>query len=785
MECKPYGNCDSGIVHLKSMPSEREARCSKLFGDISSRQKFIPILCNEILPNIDFENDCYITSILKERPKNGKFPRKKPKEEIIITENEIKQRNPVVIIAYGKDAIKFALPDCPSDRMSDFKMHGRAMYSNKFDCLVGCTLTEAISPDYLMWTFKDIIKIFEIFEQDNYKLPDFDFNHGNVIIDNTRENGVAEFESVVTRLIDENKPVAFDYECSDVDPFKDGVELYSISLCNDTKIGYGIPLSFKNHWSDIELAFIETHIRRLLESSVPKIIQNAEFETVWSKQLINADVCNVIYDTMIGYHVIDDRQGICSLDFQTFEICGRSYKNMVNIKKLCDETTENLLTYNIIDSRITLKLYEIRKKYIEKNLWTKKPTDFFMKALPVLSSMKQTGIAVDMTELEKQHNHVSAKIKTLFNDIQKLDIIADFKSKYDRDILLTSSRDLKLLFFEQLKLKPTKYTDKGNISLDAEALEEMAKKKNMPKPVASFMTALTELRQYEKLMSTYLEPYKQHTQCSNIIHPTCALHTTRSYRSSYLNPNLQNIPVRSEKGKEIRKAFIPQNDFFLDIDVKGAELRVVAMYSGDPTLLAELKAGIDVHRKWSAKLFKVSENEITKQQRADVKTNFIFLSIYGGSVAAASYGLGLSKSHVSKIAREFWITYPELKRWQAVVKKKYIREGFVELATGFRRHGPIKARAQINTPVQGMSFHFVLNAMIEIHAEMTQRKLLSKIVLQVHDEILIDVVENEADEIINIVNSVFEYDYFPKFSRGLLMEIDWSYGKNFGELQKL
>lgn len=805
-----FGNTTSNIIFVKDFLSEDEQKNGLIFSDwIGDEYRKFFSLRHRI--NID---NCYAITLLDKRPRGGKWPNKKLD---IAFENEIiakiKANKPILIFALGEGAIDFCLPTSP-EKCSDLKMHGRTIYSERFGCFVGCLIRDIKSKDYKNCSFRDIDKIFEKALVADLDIDTFDFDRGNYLLKSPED-----FKILVDCLITENKPIAFDYETNTTDAFSPDARIHTVAITNSINKSYATFIDFKNKHSKNGIKFIQKHLARLLTSGIPVIAQNLEFEYIWSKVILGCEIKNPAYDTMVGYHILDDTPKITGLEFQTFELFGKHHKNIIDLTNVEDADEQVLIKYNNLDARITLLLYKKRQEYIRANPWAKRPTDFFMQVLPALYDMKFQGVKVDRAELNKQLTHSKIEVGRLETKIAESKTVAEFKNNYGHALNLGSTKDLKFLLYGDLGITPTNVTLTGknklidcekqlieakkienkelivqlkkemkdirvsHASTDADTLEEFENRTDIPEEAKEFVDDLLAYRKHNKIISTYLGPYNKYIEYSDLIHPTCALHTTRTYRSSYLNPNLQNIPKRAEFAKEIRKVFIPKYDFFLDGDVSGAEVKVIAMLSKDPTLINELKNGIDPHAYWTARAYEKKECDILKSERDAIKQNFVFLFFYGGWYVSAAKALNMPEKHIKKLEQEFWKKYPMIKIWQEQLKKNYYKKGYVENPFGFRRHGPLATREIINTPVQGTSFLLVLLGLYKTYVELLRAKLQSHLVLQIHDEVIIDSKNEELEQTLTIADTCMCAQHFAW--QILPMSIDWKIGKSFGELEKI
>ncbi len=378
-----------------------------------------------------------------------------------------------------------------------------------------------------------------------------------------------------------------------------------------------------------------------------------------------------------------------------------------------------------------------------------------MPLIAVLSSMEQQGVTIDTEHLKRYSGELTKELAQIEQEVREI--------AQDPLLNLSSPRQIGILLFEKLNLNPkAKKSSRGNYPTDEETLTELL---NSHPAVAKIL----EFRALKKLLSTYIDSFptliSKHT---GKLHTTFNQAITATGRLSSANPNLQNIPVRTERGKEIRKAFIPSSPdgFIVSADYSQIELRLMAHLSGDKDLIDAFNRGKDIHTATAAKIFKVTEDEVTKEQRRRAKVaNFGI--IYGISVFGLSQRLGMNRTDSKQLIDEYFKSYPGVKEYMNNMIEKGKANGYVETIYGRRRFLPdinsrnavvrsFNERNAINAPLQGSAADIIKVAMINIYERLNKEKLASKMVLQVHDELVFDVVAQENQQIMQLVKEEME-----------------------------
>lgn len=372
----------------------------------------------------------------------------------------------------------------------------------------------------------------------------------------------------------------------------------------------------------------------------------------------------------------------------------------------------------------------------------------------VLANMEYTGVKIDTSNL----NSYSKELGTELDSIEKQAYELSGEA-----INLSSPKQVGALLYEKLKLNPkVKKSAKGSYPTDEETLTGLL-------DTHPIVGKILEYRGIKKLISTYTDALPQLiNDKTGKIHTTYNQSLTATGRLSSTNPNLQNIPIRTQKGREIRKSFIPStpNGYIVSADYSQIELRLMAHLSQDPHLVDAFNRNMDIHTATAAKVFKVDEMSVTKEQRSRAKVaNFGI--IYGISAFGLSQRLGMSRTDSKQLIDEYFNNYPKVKEYMNNMIQKAREEGYVETIYGRKRFLPdinsrnaavrsYNERNAINAPLQGSAADIIKVAMINIYKRLNAEGLKSKMVLQVHDELIFDVTEQEVEQICNIVTQEME-----------------------------
>ena len=413
-----------------------------------------------------------------------------------------------------------------------------------------------------------------------------------------------------------------------------------------------------------------------------------------------------------------------------------------------NKSNEKKATYY---SYIIYKLQEVMTKQLEEINAIQLFNNIDMPTLEVLADMQWNGMYADENELNKFGDKLKEQLET------KTKIIYEMAGE---EFNINSTKQLGEILFEKMKLPVIKKTKSG-YSTDVDVLEKL-------KSEDPIISEILEYRQLMKLNSTYVEGLKPYINPkTGRIHSFFHQTITATGRISSTEPNLQNIPTRFELGKQVRKIFKPEKGkVYIDADYSQIELRVLSHMSEDKHMVQAFKEGQDIHKQAASKVFKTPIEEVTKEQRSNAKA-VNFGIVYGISDFGLGEQLGISRKQAKKYIDEYLTEYEGIKKFMDNVIEKAKEQGYVETLFNRRRYIPeLKSnnymvrqfgnRAAMNTPIQGTAADIMKIAMINVHKELLEKNLKSKIVLQVHDEMMIEAPIEEAEEVKKIVKEQME-----------------------------
>jgi len=431
--------------------------------------------------------------------------------------------------------------------------------------------------------------------------------------------------------------------------------------------------------------------------------------------------------------------------------------------------------YACADADITGQLTKLLTEELHREGLWQLFSEVEMPLIPVLIHMERSGVALD-TELLRQMSH------RLGEQLLKLEL--EIYNNVGHQFNINSPQQISSVLFEELKLPSARRTKSGFFSTDASIIEGL-------RGVHPIVELILEYRHLAKLKSTYIDALP------SLINPkTRRVHTsfnqtrTATGRLSSSDPNLQNIAVRDELGKEIRRAFIaPEGSYLVGGDYSQIDLRVLAHLSQDENLLSAFRRDEDIHSATAAQLFGVDRSQVTPDMRRVAKT-VNFGVIYGMSEYGLEQATELSREEASKFIAAYFEKYPGVKKYLESTRRQARETGYVQTLLGRRRaipeiHSPNRQvreaaeRMAINMPVQGTSADIIKVAMINLDREMNKRQLKSKLLLQVHDELVFEVPEAEREEMRQLVPQIMS----TALELSIPLKVDIKTGKNWGEME--
>ena len=467
-------------------------------------------------------------------------------------------------------------------------------------------------------------------------------------------------------------------------------------------------------------------------------------------------VAGPLFDTMIAHYLLNPelRHGMdylaeTYLKYQTVhieELIGPKGKNQLSMRNV---PVEQIAEYAAEDADVTLKLKNYFAPELKKEGLESLFTTIEMPLIYVLVEMEATGVTLDTVALKQSSGELTASMNKLEQEVYEL---------AGTEFNINSTKQVGEILFDRLKLdEKAKKTKTGGYSTSEDVLEKLRSKH----PIIG---KLLEYRGLKKLLSTYIDALPE------LINPqTGKIHTsfnqavTSTGRLSSTNPNLQNIPVRDDLGREIRKAFIPDNAdcLFFSADYSQIELRIMAHLSGDPHMIEAFQSGADIHAATAAKIYGIPVEKVTSDMRRKAKTaNFGI--IYGISVFGLAERLGIPRSESKELIDGYFSTYPRIKEYMEESIKVAKEKGYVETIFKRKRFLPdinshnavvrgYAERNAINAPIQGSAADIIKLAMVRIYERFEEEGLKSKMILQVHDELNFNIYKEEAEEVKKIV----------------------------------
>jgi len=550
---------------------------------------------------------------------------------------------------------------------------------------------------------------------------------------------------------------SFDTETTGLDPISS--ELVGMSFAFKEGEAYYVPVesNFENAKKQVEL------FRDFFENDkILKIGQNIKYDILVLRKY-GIKVKGKLFDTMIAHYILNpelrhnmDYLAETYLNYRTIhieELIGSRGKNQLCMNSL---SPERICDYACEDADITLKLKAILEKKIEEQDLGKLLYYIELPLIYVLADMEYTGVGLDKKALADYSAKLTEELRNIESDIYK---------QAGAEFNINSAKQVGEVLFDKLKIvdKPKK-TKTGQYVTSEETLESL-------KTSHPIVGRILEYRGLKKLLSTYIDALpllvspldgKLHTSYNQTV--------TSTGRLSSSNPNLQNIPIREEQGKEIRKAFIADEGcIFFSADYSQIELRIMAHLSQDPTMIEAFNSGEDIHAATAAKIYKIPLNEVTSEMRRKAKTaNFGI--IYGISVFGLAERLAIPRGEAKQLIDGYFETYPKVKAYMDKSIEVAREKGYVETVFGRKRFLPdinsknatvrgYAERNAINAPIQGSAADIIKVAMNKIFERFEIEKIKSKMILQVHDELNFNVYEDELEKVTEIVINEMENAY--------------------------
>jgi len=745
--CGLYKNCNSPkmqytgegkkkILVLAEASGSREDQLGKqLIGDAGQE------LRNNLRKlGFDLDRDAWKTNSINCRPPSNRTPTNKElqlcKPRLMKT---IRLLKPDKIILLGKTATKAIIGD--------------KMLVSSIGKWVGQTIPDQ---DLQCWLFPTYHPSYLLYNRDNIVLEKLFYNHLKTALGWDKEfpkekpeRGVFTFTEWnkelegFLKLILEKKPIiTIDYETTGIKPHAEGHKIVCMSITtNITKWENSTVFPI---FDDFE--FKELLKKVLTDPKIKKVGANIKFENSWTKFILGYEIQGWHWDTMIATHILDNREGITGLKFQTYVRYGvggydNEVKNFLKTgSKNCNAFNhiekcplDSLMKYCGMDTKYTWKLYQDQQEEMTPRL--KRAYKLFHEGILEYGNTENIGIHINTEYLEKQNKHLQRRIDRYDKLIKESEEVKKWDG--EKPFNHRSNKDLSHLFTNILKYKIEKKTDSGADSTDQETL----KKIDTP-----FTKKILQYKKLYKIKNTYLAGLIREN-VNRIIRPSFSLHNVRSYRSSSQNPNFQNISNRDKEAKKItRQAIIPRSGRFLfEVDYSQLEVRIAACSHKDPVMIEYITSGKDMHKDQALDLFLVDENQMTKKMRYLAKNQFVFPQFYGSFYALCATDLWQSikgeclvdgtpiidhlktevmeplreelatldikyaslndydifELHIKSCEEMFWDKFKIYAQWKKDTWLEYQKKGYIDYFNGFRCTGLMKKNDVLNYATQG------------------------------------------------------------------------------------
>ena len=589
-------------------------------------------------------------------------------------------------------------------------------------------------------------------------------------------NSTEELDKILSE--NSNSYLALDTETTSLDT--QDAEIVGISFCYDEKTAYYLPL---NHFASDNLPkdqVLQTFAKHLKDKTI--IGHNLKYDLkILDYQGLK--ITNKLFDTMIASFLLDPNNDGNSLD----KCMEREYSYTMQaitelIGKGKDQKSFSLVSiqdatfYAAEDAWATLQLYQIYKNKLTQQGVNKLFSEIEIPLIYSIKKMEMNGAYIDSDFLKKLSIEVNERINNLVSDIYN---IAGYQFN------LNSTQQLAKLLFEEMEIPPVKKTKTG-YSTDVTVLETLAEEHEI-------VRLMLEYRQLAKLESTYISALpKLINERSGRIHSTFNQIGASTGRLSSTNPNLQNIPIRTELGSKIREAFVPQDkdSLILAADYSQIELRLLAIFSGDSVLINTFNENGDIHRSTAALIYNKALEDVTPEERRSAKT-INFGIIYGMGAQKLSKELHISQKEAKEFISHYFETFPTIKNFMNEMVMKAKSLGYCETISGRRLFLPAinssnnrlsseAERVAVNMPIQGSAADVIKIAMNNLHAKIKDNPNI-KMIIQVHDELVFEVKKTALEEMRTLIKSEMEKALPQEYSKIVKLSVDIGVGDNWLE----
>ncbi|MCB9427069.1 MAG: DNA polymerase I [Flavobacteriales bacterium] len=570
---------------------------------------------------------------------------------------------------------------------------------------------------------------------------------------------LVEGELAVSLLVKKlllQKSVCFDTETTGLDTAI--AELVGIAFSYESGKGYYVSFPEQREMANKLIAILKPFFE---SEEIQKVGQNLKYD-IKILANYNVSVKGQLFDTMIAHYLInpDMRHNMDVLAETYLKYSPKSIVDLIgkkgkSQKSMRDVSLEEVKEYAVEDADVTWRLKEVFEKMVDETQVRKVLDEIELPLIQVLAGMEIEGIRLDV-------EYLKVLSKELAIDIRKLEV--DIYEMAGESFNLASPKQLGDILFEKLKIggsKPKK-TKTGQYATGEEILSVLAKEHKI-------VESILDWRSLVKLQNTYVDALPdQVDRNTGRVHTDYMQAVAATGRLSSNNPNLQNIPIRTERGRQVRKAFVPRDENYvlLAADYSQIELRIIAALSQDPEMIASFTKGEDIHASTAAKVFGVALDEVTREQRSHAKT-VNFGIIYGVSAFGLSNQTNLTRSESKELIDAYYKTYPRLKEYIGEQIEFAREHGYVETILGRRRYlkdinspnAIVRGAAErnaVNAPIQGSAADVIKIAMIRIYDALQSGNWKSKLLLQVHDELVFDAHKEELNELKKMVKEQME-----------------------------
>ncbi len=589
----------------------------------------------------------------------------------------------------------------------------------------------------------------------------------------------------LVKALNKAKVISFDTETTSTEEMR--ADIVGISLAIKEGEGYYIPIGH-NAGTNLPLKKVVAALEApMTNPKIDKVAHNAKYDYIVLAQH-GLTVSPLTFDTMLAEFIVDPSSrslGLKNLAFVKLgeemthieELIGKGKKQI----SMADVAIESVAPYAVADAETTLRLMPLEENELKRVDGEKLLAEIDMPLTPVLADMEMTGISLDLPFFEEMSKELTKRLSAI--EKQVFDSVG-------KPFNINSTQQLSDVLFKTLRLEPPDKNNKtasGHYSTAAGVLEELSGKH----PVVDWVL---EQRELSKIKSTYVDalPVAINPK-TNRVHTSYSQIGAVTGRLSSNNPNLQNIPIRTETGRRVRNGFIAdKGNWLISVDYSQIELRIVAHMAQDEGMLAAFRADEDIHATTAAAIYNVALDAVTKDMRRHAKA-INFGLIYGMSAFGLMRGTDLTLAEAENFVKAYFTKFPGVKKYLDGIRKQAAQQGYVETLLGRRRYFPalqgrtnpqLKAREEreaINAPIQGTAADIMKIAMLKIPPALKKAKLSGKMLLQVHDELVLECPKDELEKTVKVVKETMA-DAYPL---DIPLSTEARYGANWGEMKTI